>query len=637
MKYRFRLGKYLGDNLITDPTFAAACGVNWQCGTGWSIAGNKATHTGAVGHLSAGGIFTQGEKYQINFDVVDTALGIVKVYLAGFSITNNPDNTYFKYADGSYSITGKALKNDPALRIFGYGNVAVKNVYVYQLLWNDPIECEPKGWNESKLQLKKSELLDNLFVTLNTELTFWGDGYDYLLSVLNDSSNCGEVPVLIERQLQDGLWETHFEGLLYLNKCDIDIRTKTIKGDIYDSFAAKALAMGKDKEITTGAAVGSMFAPNSLPSEIDNVGNLVYEWRNVGVYIIATGAYASKDYIYDVFKVVRNIVHEISNLEATVESSLFNDTPYGIIDPNPFKYLSVAPIRTFSTDNKDWGIKIPLSEIINDINTILNISMFTSLVSNIITLNIESTEYLLGTSFAPVITVDNNNCIFQNNNDSEIQCYEIGYQKPSDDDINFLVQKGAANAGQAAALATITSHVNYYNRKYNVVSKCATESKSSFCSIGASWFILSWQMYGDDSETFNGLPQHYFVQLEEDGGGGWQSATWLTPEGHTWGNPDLNIPDIMDSQIISLQNSYYDTLRGIEQNKTNIALKYIWEFSAMITLSQLNQILKNPVYYLKMSSKYLTSAKNAYIVEFTYDNNSNADGSSLATFKVITE
>lgn len=79
----------LGDELVTDGSFSAACGVNWDCGTDWAIAGGQATLTPPGGGLApalkqSGLALTTGKSYKIVVTIVsnDTGFGL-DVYLGG--------------------------------------------------------------------------------------------------------------------------------------------------------------------------------------------------------------------------------------------------------------------------------------------------------------------------------------------------------------------------------------------------------------------------------------------------------------------------------------------------------------------------------------------------------------------------
>ena len=73
----------VGHNIVTDGEFNTACGVNWGCGTGWTI-------TGGVGiadvssngwYIQQAGLTTAGKIYKLTFTIVSRTNGGVKIRL----------------------------------------------------------------------------------------------------------------------------------------------------------------------------------------------------------------------------------------------------------------------------------------------------------------------------------------------------------------------------------------------------------------------------------------------------------------------------------------------------------------------------------------------------------------------------
>jgi len=89
-----------GDELVTDPTFDTACGVNWACSAGWTISGGTATHSGAAGDLyqpSIGAV--SGAWYKIVFTISGRTAGGMTVKFGNDTVVGfiANDNTYTYY------------------------------------------------------------------------------------------------------------------------------------------------------------------------------------------------------------------------------------------------------------------------------------------------------------------------------------------------------------------------------------------------------------------------------------------------------------------------------------------------------------------------------------------------------------
>lgn len=99
----------------------------------------------------------------------------------------------------------------------------------------------PRGWDGAKYKSKRDADIKGLFTIYVTDLVFWGDGFDYIDSVM-ELDYCQTIEVLVESDdCQEGTWVTEFNGIIKLTeitKIELDERTCTTK--IFDeSFGAR--------------------------------------------------------------------------------------------------------------------------------------------------------------------------------------------------------------------------------------------------------------------------------------------------------------------------------------------------------------------------------------------------------------
>lgn len=108
-------------NLVTNGTFDTDS--DWSKGTGWSISGGKAIHTGAQSLLSQINVFTIGSKYKISFDLSDADSSnyirlLTSHYVGGGNFSTNGSQVVY------------VTSNITQLYIYGVGDITIDNVSV---------------------------------------------------------------------------------------------------------------------------------------------------------------------------------------------------------------------------------------------------------------------------------------------------------------------------------------------------------------------------------------------------------------------------------------------------------------------------------------------------------------------------
>lgn len=95
------------------------------------------------------------------------------------------------------------------------------------------LEKTPSGWRELELTIKRNSDNKAIYWSYMSELTFWGDGWDYFKYIINGVGICGRVPVLIEIDRNDsGNWKKMYSGVIDLADCEINFERQTVTGPI---------------------------------------------------------------------------------------------------------------------------------------------------------------------------------------------------------------------------------------------------------------------------------------------------------------------------------------------------------------------------------------------------------------------
>ena len=103
------------------------------------------------------------------------------------------------------------------------------------------LENTPMGWDEAKIDTKRDNTIKGLFTNYATDLEFWGDGFDYIDTKMEEDY-CKVIDVLIETDDCDsGVFITEFEGKIQMPQISrYNVDERTIRTRILDaSFSSQ--------------------------------------------------------------------------------------------------------------------------------------------------------------------------------------------------------------------------------------------------------------------------------------------------------------------------------------------------------------------------------------------------------------
>ena len=633
MRYRYRLGQTLGEDIVKDGDFPSGS-INWNFGGDWSI-----PIGGGEANAVLGGILDQdcglvsGVRYRIDFELSDMVGGSsLQVYLSGFSVISNPLNNFLKTSNGSYTLEGTCLSLNPRISFLAIGTVTISNVVVYPYEWNAPLTDEPSGWKESSIKINKSDIFDNLFVKYSEDLLFYGDGYDYLytsysnLAALSPKEFCEIVPIKIERLIA-GTWETHFEGVIYLTDCTFDLCRKTVNCNIEDRVGASAIRMNRKKIVQTLMSNTPVLPIGAYSNE-----QLTYALSGIANN---AGGRDNRNVIF-VYGALRNMVHEITDLSVTVISNLLNNDNYEGI-ANQYQYLGITDIRNFANTTPAIALFTSLEDLLNDLDIMICIGLLSAFPNNIPTLAVESRKFLQGS--AMTFTLDNNSSIFRFYDDMNFHSFELGYERPNEADGEDPV--GAFRQMREWSVRKYAADVQCNDRDYTKLSKTSTQSQWIHNQLATTIY---------DPVAGTGLkipytPRNFFITLK------YVAPNFLSREwayaGGTENNEYLKTDICMQRWVDAVLNTTYQSpdiqntfalYNDLEEfiYKTNDPLVRVWEFEVPVTLDEYDEVISNPFNRVKITSNCLTGTIEGYIIDFSFSNKTDHSGRSMATFKILT-
>ena len=103
------------------------------------------------------------------------------------------------------------------------------------------LQDEPLGWDQLVTTLKRDRVLKGILKTIDTQITFIGDGYDYLNNTLNNNSFCANINIEIQKSCDGGnTYSNFYTGIIFISDVEFDLKRCIARTKIQDnSFYAK--------------------------------------------------------------------------------------------------------------------------------------------------------------------------------------------------------------------------------------------------------------------------------------------------------------------------------------------------------------------------------------------------------------
>lgn len=175
-------------------------------------------------------------------------------------------------------------------------------------------KIEPQGWDEVTVAIERDPDIRGLIIRYTSELTWTGNGYDYIVNKISTAGFCTVVEVLIEvEQYPNNGYETFFEGIIFLSECEINRSWCTVKVKVRDAVWGAMIQNNKeiDAQLDVGRSKNDVAISATALTQIDffrpSDGAVVYMNREC----------------YKVGDVLKFLIHFMSDGTVEFISSLF--------------------------------------------------------------------------------------------------------------------------------------------------------------------------------------------------------------------------------------------------------------------------------------------------------------------------
>lgn len=598
-QYRFTLGQHRDSvNLVTNGTFNTDLS-GWTADPGWTWNAGTARLNGSLKTLIQSNIFTPGKRYELQYDIISATLGYIDVRMGVYG--KETDN------NGASPIIGTIQKNRIVLTgtdltfkgTSGGTPIDIDNIEAYEMIWNEPLNNEPIGWNEAKISIKRDPELNGLFYTYTSDLTFYNDGYEYIQTIKNINGYCGKIPVLIEKKCGENQnWITLFEGIILLTDCEFNEDECTVKTKVRDRGASQIIETAKDVKVIFNADSWN----HSRGLEPTNARELIDFHDAAGTYPVGY----RNIHCFIVDDLLQLITLSATDLEMLFESDFFTSGTFDKLA------LSIGyGIRNKGSDPTDNLSRIPADvysmsfrELFKELNKIFNLSFRIKYTNNVPIIQVEDKISFQGTSAFTLNNVPG--IVYRMYPDNFYKTIDIGYEITLD--LDQLDKKGSV--------------------QYVSDDKCSEENLDL-----TNEFI-------QDSDLIHGLLDGTITDTKYDKkifiieceGTEPNLQTKKFGAGNDY-NGNIDPADNMERWANTLNNGLFrerDADSPDEVLKTNTPLPYEYEFEYPISEDQLDSIINDGTQSITFNKgSNPGDEKTGYILEVDYEVKS-----GLAKFKL---
>lgn len=386
----------------------------------------------------------------------------------------------------------------------------------------------PDGWKGITSVIKRVKDLNSLFITTEAKLTFFSDGYDYLINKYETDGYCSTVEVDLQ-QYVNNRYQTFFKGIIFIRTIEIDrkncsatvlVEDNTFYAKIFNNKSLEVFPFGEQTKsgldiLPCAYEAVSMFNPAD------------------GVYY---GMFADpSNACYPVYNLFEYLISFMTDNTIAFESTLFGpggDYEGLTVTCGLILRQCVTP-GTTEAEFKAAFQKLSFKKLFTEVNKKVNIGMYVDYNGPLPILRIERTSAVRSSVTA-----------FQAANIDELK------ESIDEDELYSSVRIGSSVTSDKAFLLfpENSSFIGPKEEQFITVSECNLDKELDLVSdfIISSNVIEDCVVQGDDSYD----DEHFFIMCDVTGGS--YSARQSTLDGQTgvfpvYYNIDLYGPAVMDN------------------------------------------------------------------------------------------
>ena len=262
----------------------------------------------------------------------------------------------------------------------------------------DTIEVEePIGLNQIGKVVKRDRTEGSILVTQDAEVTFVGDGFDYLYNLLRNSGFCVRASCTVQITIDGGsTWTNYYEGLIPISTVEFDLKRNLAKTKIFDnSYNSKI-----DNSKSIGAFLYGERSRNDVAITPIPYQTIQYFSVTTGTYITQTFNGGYEGAAYRPFDVMRFLIEFMTDGEIGFASSVFDTggeyegllITHGRAIELADQSLAGAPPCTLAVWKQFWD-KVDWEKMFSEFRNRRNLSFAVDYSTSPISIRVENESY----------------------------------------------------------------------------------------------------------------------------------------------------------------------------------------------------------------------------------------------------
>jgi len=180
---------------------------------------------------------------------------------------------------------------------------------------------EPIGLSQISKVVKRDKSEGSILVTQDAEVTFVGDGFDYLYNLLRNDGFCVRASCIVQITIDGGsTWTNYYEGLIPISAVEFDLKRNLAKTKIFDN--------SYNSKIDNSKSIGAFLY---WERSRNNVAITPIPYQTIQYFSVTTGAYITQTFnggyegaAYRPFDVMRFLIEFMTDGEMGFSSSVFD-------------------------------------------------------------------------------------------------------------------------------------------------------------------------------------------------------------------------------------------------------------------------------------------------------------------------
>ena len=191
---------------------------------------------------------------------------------------------------------------------------------MYRAILDSVVMDEPQGWENITTTMKRDYNIRGIVVTQDGKFIFQGNGYDYLHTLMLESSGTSKVDVRIDRSDDDGQnFIEDYKGIIFIADCEFDESTRSVICKIQDdSYYAR---INNNKSI--GVLLYGSHSKNNVEIDPCTLYYIKYFTVTTGTYITQTLNGGYEGAAFKSYDVLRYMIEWMTDANIGFTSDIF--------------------------------------------------------------------------------------------------------------------------------------------------------------------------------------------------------------------------------------------------------------------------------------------------------------------------